>query len=58
MSCCGVMDFGHGDVHSPMCILSEYNWEIYKNIIDYKQLLWYLNSVDRGNESGHLGKVG
>lgn len=29
-----------------------------KNIIDYKQPLWYLNSVDRGNESNHLGKAG
>lgn len=41
MSCCGVMDFGHGDVHSPMCYMIWILRNILVKNIDFAQFVRY-----------------
>lgn len=46
MSCCGVMDFGHGDVHSPMCYMI---W-ILRNILWVSELVELLRERKKEKE--------
>ena len=41
MSCCGVMDFGHGDVHSPMCYMIWILRNILAKNVDFAQFVRY-----------------
>ena len=41
MSCCGVMDFGHGDVHSPMCYMIWILRNIRAKNVDFAQFVRY-----------------
>ena len=41
MSCCGVMDFGHGDAHSPMCYMIWILRNILAKNVDFAQFVRY-----------------
>ena len=54
MSCCGVMDFGHGDVHSPMCYMIWILRNILAKNVDFAQFVRYCKDKEEktGPEKG------